>query len=140
MDRKAIATGVAALGLALAGCGPAAAPMTRAEFVKQATVICRHRLVRYRAATAQAHGDYRRAMTAAVPALEASVDKLAALRPPTALRSAFAEVLAFERHQVDVAHETLSTGRAPADATEHGAPLHRHEQMRAEMGMGDCNY
>jgi hypothetical protein len=140
MDRKQVTTAAVALALALAGCGSSTStrPMTRAEFTTAAHKICTHRAAQFRAALASHRGDYRAALLAAVQPLEDSVKQLEALRPPAALRAAFDDVMAWERHQVAISHELVRTGRIPAGATEDGPPLHHHEAERVTMRMQAC--
>jgi len=138
MERKLVATGTAVLALAIVGCG-STGPMTRAEFTKQANVICTHRQALLRAAQTQHPGDVAAIVAADYPVLKDAVRKLEALRPPAALKSDFASVMAFERLQVRAAEYYRRTGRYLTTSTEDGPPLHRHEAMRAQMGMTACN-
>jgi len=136
MERKLVACG-AALALALvAGCG-SSGPLTRAEFAKQASAMCVHRDAVERRLIAQSHGDYRRAIRAALPELEADAGRLASLRPPASLRSAYTQILALERAAIASARQLLA-GRTPS-LRDDGAPLHRHEALRIELGMAACN-
>lgn len=138
MERKLVATGTAALALAIAGCG-SSGPMTRAEFTKQASAICTHRRTQLAAAAAAHHGSTAAIVAAAYPSLQEAVKRLEGLRPPASLKADFESVMAFERLQVRAAQYYRSTGRVLKSSTEDGPPLHRHEAMRAQLGMTACN-
>lgn len=138
MERKLVATGTAALALAIVGCG-STGPMTRAEFMKQANAICTHRKALTTAAAANHSGNITAMVAADVPALQDGIRRLEGLHPPAEFKSDFASVMAFERLQVRSAEYYRRTGRPLANSTEDGPPLHRHEAMRALMGMSACN-
>jgi len=138
MERKLVATGTAALALALAGCG-SSGPMTRADFTRQANAICTHRKAQLAAVEARHQGNLGAISAAASPVLQDAVDKLEGLRPPARLKSEFESVMAFERLQVRAAKYYNRTGRILHGSTEDGPPLHRHEAMRVQLGMTNCN-
>ncbi len=136
MERKLVACGAAlALGL-VAACG-STGPLTRADFAKKANALCVHRRAVEQRLIAQSHGDFRRAIRAALPELEADARKLADLKPPASLRGAYAEILALEREAIASARQLLA-GRTP-NLRDDGPPLHRHEALRVELGMAACN-
>lgn len=137
MDRKAVVGGLVALGISFVGCG-SAGPMTKAAFVREAQTICAQRRAAFVAAQ-RVPGEVRQRLRHALSPFKQSVDKLGALRPPAEMKTAFADVLAVERHQVKVGEIAVKTGRFPADATEHGPILHRHEAERQTLGMANCD-
>ncbi|HEX4804485.1 MAG TPA: hypothetical protein VFU94_01180 [Conexibacter sp.] len=138
MERKLVACAVAlALGLLAAGCGSASGPLTRAAFMQRAGALCVHRRAVYTPIIARAHGNAIAAIRAALPEYEAFVKQLGALKPPASLRSAYTEILAFERRALAAWRSTLS-GRLP-NLHDDGPPLHRHEALRRELGMEACN-
>jgi len=139
MDRKVLVAALAVLGLGLSACGSSGSsePMSRAEFARKANAICVARNAGFAAAAKEAHGSMRRAIRAAVPAMERYVHDLGDLRPPTQLRWVFAEILAHESEQL-AAGEQAASGSEIAGG-EDGPPLHRHERMRVRLGMGACN-
>lgn len=140
MHRKTVAASVAVLALAAAGCGSSGPKqLTTAQFRQQATRICTHRHTAFASAIAKVHGDSLAMMRAALPAYRTSVQQLEAIAPPANLKTAYDSVMAFERLQLKLAQQAMHTGRVPRGAGEDGAPLHRHERMRAQLGMSACN-
>ncbi|HXE46137.1 MAG TPA: hypothetical protein VN635_13205 [Conexibacter sp.] len=138
MERKLVATGTAALALAMVGCG-SSGPMTRPDFTKQANAICTHRRALTTAATTRHQGNRTAIVSAVYPAFQDAIKKLEALRPPAEWKSDYDSVMAFERLQVRAMAYFRKTGRVLPGSTEDGPPLHRHEAMRARMGMRACD-
>lgn len=140
MGRKTVAWGSAALALAFAGCGSAAPKqLSLAQFRRTAATICAQRRAAYATVAAHHHHDFIGAMRAVLPAAQRALDQLEGIRPPAALRGAYAQVLAVERHQKDATAVVARTGRLPANAIDYGTALQRHQAMRAQLGMEACD-
>ncbi len=138
MERKVVACAVAlALGLLAVGCGSTSTPLTRTAFMQRANALCVHRRAVYTPIIAHAHGNVIAAIHKALPEYESFVRQLAGLTPPASLRSAYTEILAFERRAL-AAWREAATGRLPK-LKDDGPPLHHREHLREELGMGACN-
>jgi hypothetical protein len=144
MQRKLVAAGAAVLALAAAGCGSSGSSGPKplkltGDFQHQAAQICTYRRAAYRRAAGRSRGNFLATIRAALPALQDSIKQLETIAPPANLRAAYAEIMAFERRQLRLGQQAAKTGRIPQHAEEHGPPLHRHERMRAQLGMTACN-
>lgn len=142
MDRKLVAAGVAVLGLAFGSCGSSSEPMTRAEFVRASNAICVQRKAAVAKAVAAApavktRADLRRMISQTLPQLEAAVERLDALRPPSELKRTYAEIMAVERRLLAQAKAGAHDGRLVGQ--EDGSSLHRHERLRVQLGMTACD-
>jgi hypothetical protein len=142
MDRRVLVAGVGAIVLALAGCGSSSKPMTKAEFTRKAHAICAHRQAFYAKtifarAAPRTRDELQRRIRAALPEIESSVDRLAALRPPDGLKAAYAEIMTVERRHAAQAQSAARTGRLVTQ--EDGPVLHRREGLRVRLGMADCD-
>lgn len=140
MQGKMVAAAAAALALVAGGCGSSGPKqLSAAQFRQEAAKICTHRKAQVAAAMASSRGNVRAALRTASPAIQDALKKLEGVRPPASLKSDYDSVMAFERRQARGVQVFVKTGRIPPNSTEDGPPLHRHERMRARLGMSACN-
>jgi Tfp pilus assembly protein PilP len=133
MDRRALVAGVSVL--ALVGCG-GASRLTRAEFIKQANAICKHRAAAISAIEVRHGKDFRAALKEALPTAFEDLRKLEALKPPHALQDRYRVVMVHERAQLERVKRVLEGHRVGPG--EGSVERHRDGRFRAQLGLSAC--
>jgi hypothetical protein len=140
MDRKVVGALAMALvaALALASCGSGS--LSRADLVKQANAICRHRAAQIASMQRRYANNFRGLVAAALPVASKGLDELRKLKPPSSLKTRYEQFLALERAQLDQVRAALvaqKTGRRPRTA-EPPAQIHRRGDVTRELGLTAC--
>src|SRR3569832_709981 len=111
MDRKVLGAAVAALVLAMAGCG-SSATLSRADFTKQANAICTKRRAAIAKAQSQHRNDFKGTVKQVLPQYSKSVDQLAGLKAPAEVKPRLAQLVAIERAQLRRIEAAIAGRRA----------------------------
>lgn len=136
MDRKVLSAVVAALVLALAGCGGSSEPLSRADFAKQANAICVKRKALVATAQRQHRNDFRGAIRQALPGFAKTIDELASLKAPTEEKARLAEIVAVERAQLVRIRAAIAGRRSTSQET--AATIHKQAEFKRELGLTAC--
>jgi hypothetical protein len=136
MDSKLLGAVTAGLALALASCG-GSGTLSRADFVKQASVICKRRSALVASAQRTHRGDFRAVARAAMPGFKRSLDELAALRAPADAKARLAEIVSIEHRQLAQIEAALAGRRVAADPNS-AATNDRQATLKQSLGLRAC--
>jgi hypothetical protein len=130
---------VVALALGLASCG-SSKPLSRADLVKQANVICKQRST----GIDKLRPRYARSLVglvaAATPVIDESIADLGKLKPPSELKGKYAQFIAGERARVarlKTAVAAFKAHRRPPSESS-AADEHRLTALKEQLGLGTC--
>jgi hypothetical protein len=134
MDRKSCIAVLAMAGVAIGGCG-GSKPLSRAELVKQANVICKEREAKVQAVLKTAR-ELKAAERTLLPTMTDAVARLRALRPPESSRAQYTQFVALDAALVTGIRRNLAGQHA--DSAAESARGHKRYRLTQQLGLSEC--